>query len=165
MWDHISYYFEKYPSQVKLVKFLMDNGLSIRDGKIMLRNVKISNSEIARAVGIDKRVVSSTIERVEAEMKVNAIFSKLTPYCNYKDVAPVMGWDLLEITLNDPATPGILGNVASAIGKANISIRQAVGDDPALSTGRLLIVTESPVPGYLLNEIKKMKGVKSVTLS
>ena len=164
MWETVAHYFDRYPSQRKVAKYIIDNGVRVKNNTIMLDKLRISSAELARAVGVDKRVVSATIKTIMLEPKLESIFSKLQPSCNLKDVAPEMGWDVLEIILSDPALPGVLGNIATTIGKANISIRQAIGEDPTFSSGLLFIITETTIPGYVIDEIKKIRGIESITI-
>ncbi len=164
MWETVEYYFERYPGQRRVANYIMDNGLCVIDGEIRLHELKVSKSEVARVVGVDKRVVFAAIKTIMAEPKLSSVFSKLLPSCSLVEVASEMGWDVLAITLSDPAIPGVLGNVATTIGKAKVSIRQAIGEDPAFSSGLLYIVTETTIPGYVLNEIKQIEGVKTVTI-
>lgn len=164
MWETVEHHFDKYPAQKKVAGYIMDNGLSVKNNEIRLDKIRVSKSELARAVGVDKRVVSAAVKTIMSEPKLESIFSKLLPSCNLKDVAPEMGWDVLAIALSDPARTGVLGNIATAIGNANVSIRQAIGEDPIFASGLLYIVTETPIPGSVINEIKNIEGVVSVTL-
>jgi predicted regulator of amino acid metabolism with ACT domain len=164
MWETVEIYFDRYPAQRKVANYIMENGLCVRNDEVMLDQIKVSKSELARVVGVDKRVVFSTVKTISAEPKLSSIFSKLKPSCSLVEVASEMGWDVLAITLSDPAFPGVLGNIATTIGKAKVSIRQAIGEDPMFTSGLLYIVTETSIPGYVINEIKDLEGVKSVTV-
>lgn len=164
MWETVESHFSRYPGQRKVANYIMDNGLSVQDGEIRLDKIRISKTELARVVGVDKRVVFATVSTITKEPELASIFGKLLPSCSLVQVAPEMGWDVLAITLSDPAYPGVLGNVATTIGKAKVSIRQAIGEDPTFSSGLLYIVTETSIPGYVLNEIKDIEGVRTVTI-
>ena len=48
---------------------------------------------------------------------------------------------------------------------AGISIRQTVADDPDLvPEPKAFVVTENPIPSYLLPRIKAIKGIKGVVI-
>jgi predicted regulator of amino acid metabolism with ACT domain len=164
MWEAVANYFDRYPGQRKVANYIMDNGLCVQGGNIFLDKIKVSKSEVARVVGVDKRVVTSTMKTIMSEPQLAAVFSKLKPSCSLVEVASEMGWDVLAITLSDPAIPGVLGNVAQTIGNAGVSIRQAIGEDPMFTSGLLYVVTETAIPGHIINEIKHIQGVKTVTL-
>ena len=83
-------------------------------------------------------------------------FSNLMPTCSLEESAPLIGWGVLEIIPDDPSTPGIIAEVSTVLSKENISIRQAIGNDYALSNEpKLYIITEEPVPPNLIKRIKK----------
>jgi len=164
MWEIVEAEFDRYPGQKKVARYIMDNGLSVKDNEVWLDRIRVSKSELAKAVDVDKRVVFATLRTVSERPKLASVFSKLKPSCSLVDVAAEMGWDVLAITISDPATPGLLGNVATTIGKANVSIRQAIGEDPTFSSGLLYIITETTIPGNVISEIRKLPGVKTVTM-
>ena len=76
-----------------------------------------------------------------------------------------MNWGVIEIIPENPSMPGILASVATVVANENISIRQAIVDDFELSEEpRLFIVVEKQVPGRIIPNIKKIKGVKAVVI-
>jgi len=164
MWEIVENDFDRFPGQKKVARYIMDNGLCVRDSDVWLDRIRVSKSELAKAVDVDKRVVFATMKTISSNPKLASVYSKLKPSCSLINVASEMGWDVLAITLSDPAIPGVLGNVATTIGRAKVSIRQAIGEDPTFSSGLLYIVTETPIPGEVINEIRKIPGVKTVTL-
>jgi hypothetical protein len=165
MWKAISEYFQKYPSQAKVAKLLMRCGMSVKEKRIHCGNIVISDTALARAAGVDRRVVKSTIETISRDRQLARFFSKLQPTINFKDVAPVMGWSAIEIVATDAGQPGILSAISSKIAEAGISIRQAIVDDPETSEEpRIFIITESTVPPELIPRLRSAKGVKSLTI-
>jgi hypothetical protein len=76
-----------------------------------------------------------------------------------------MGWGVLEIIPDDVSRPGILAEITKMIAGANISIRQVIADDPDMvANPRAFIITERPIPGGLLPNVKAVKGVKGVVI-
>ena len=60
---------------------------------------------------------------------------------------------------------GILGTTANLISKKGISIRQAYAEDTELQENpSLIIITEKPVSGDLINEFLKIKGITRVSI-
>jgi len=165
MWKAISEYFERYPSQAKIAKLLMRYGMSVKDKKIYAGGVLVADSALARAAGVDRRVVRYTVDTISRDKQLSRFFSKLMPTINFKDVAPVMGWSAIEIVSSDAGQPGILAAVSNTISEAGISIRQAIVDDPETSEEpRIFIITESMVPPEIIPRLKSAKGVKSLTI-
>jgi predicted regulator of amino acid metabolism with ACT domain len=165
MWSSLSKYFGRFPSQGKVARLLLENGLRVIDGNVYCGDIKLADSAVGRAAGVDRRIVRATVETIEGSPELLKVYSKLLPTAMLKDVASVMGWTAIEIIPVNAQMPGILADVAGIIAKAGISIRQATVDDPELSAEpRLYVITEAPVPPDLIPEIKACKGVKSILI-
>ena len=165
MWKQISKYFNSYPKQRKIAQKMLEYGLRIHDEKIYCGEIELSNSKIARALGTDRRAITATIETIINEPKLYKIFSKITPTCHLKNLAPEMNWGVIEIIPKDPSMPGIIADVSKIVADAKISIRQSIVDDFELSEEpRLFIVSEKQIPGSLIPKIRNAKGVKAVLI-
>jgi len=165
MWDKIANYFEKYPSQAKVARYLLKYGLRIDRDQVLCGDVQIADSALARAAGVDRRVVKSTIETIKGDPTLLKFFSQLLPTNHLKNAASAMGWSAIEIVPTNAHEPGIIAAVADILQRGNISIRQAIVDDPMTSEEpKLFIVTESVVPSELIPAIRQAKGVKGVTI-
>jgi len=165
MWDKIANYFEKYPSQAKVARYLLKYGLRIDSDQVMCGDVQIADSALARAAGVDRRVVKSTVETIKSDPTLLRFFSQLLPTNHLKNAASAMGWSAIEIVPMNAHEPGIIAAVAEILSKGNISIRQAIVDDPMTSEEpKLFIVTESQVPADLIPVVRQAKGVKGVTI-
>ena len=165
MWRKISVYFNHYPKRKKIAQKLLEYGLKIDNNKIYCKDIELSDSKIARAFQVDRRIITSTIELINENKELKKLFSRLEPTCHLKDVAPSMNWGVIEIIPDDPSQPGILAQVATVVADAKISIRQAIVDDFEITDEpRLFIVTEKQLPGSLIPKIRQIKGVKAVVI-
>jgi predicted regulator of amino acid metabolism with ACT domain len=165
MWSHIEQHFKDYPAQAKIAQKMLEYGLKIKNNTIYCGDIALSASKIAHAFKVDRRAVTATIKTITTQPDLNKIFSNLLPTGHLKEVAPHMGWGVIEIIPNDPSTPGILAEVASIIAQHNISIRQAIVDDFEFSEEpRLFIITEKQIPGTIIPTIRQAKGVKGVLI-
>lgn len=165
MWYSLSKYFGRYPSQGKVAKLLLTNGMKVREGRVYSGEVEVADMALARAAGVDRRIVRSAIDTIESNDELKRVYSRLEPTAMLKEVASVMGWSCIEIIPTDANTPGILADVAGTVSGAGISIRQAMVDDPDLwDEPRLYVITESTVPADLIPRIKACRGVKSILI-
>ena len=165
MWKQFVKYFNKYPKRKKLARKLLEYGLKIRDDRIYCGEIELSDSKIARAFDMDRRIIVETIQTINENEELRKIFSKLMPTCNLKDVAPEMDWGVIEIIPSNASKPGILANVSKIIADAKISIRQSIVDDFEFTEEpRLFIVTETQVPGTLIQKFRAIDGVKGVVV-
>ncbi len=165
MWKKIAKYFDKYPKRKKLAQKLIEYGLRIQDSKIYCGQIELTDSKIARAFNVDRRIINATIKTVTDKKDLERIFSRLNPTCHLKYVAKEMKWGVIEIIPEDPSMPGILASVSKILADEKISVRQAIVDDFELTEEpRLFIVMEQSVPGRLIPKIRDAKGVKAVLI-
>lgn len=165
MWDLLAKHFSDYPAQSRVAQLLLDRGFAIRDDDVWAGQVGLTDTAIARAADVDRRVVRSTVETVEANAELAEVFAKLEPTSHLRRVAPELGWGVLEIVPTDASQPGILAGVTAVIADNGISVRQAIVDDPEMiEEPRLFIVTEGSIPSRILPEIQAVEGVQEVVI-
>lgn len=166
MWDLLTKYFQRFPAQSRVAQTLLSQGLSVREDGVYSGNIAISDTALARACKVDRRIISATIDTIRREKDLMNVYSKLIPTSLLKDAAPTMGWGTIEITPEDAHHPGILAHVTTIITQHGISIRQAIVDDPDLTEQpRLYIITEAPIPLPAIQQIRDHKNIRSITIS
>ncbi len=166
MWNTIKKHFHDYPERLKVARVLVENGLSIKGNKIYLNQIEIPPVRIARVAGVDRRTVNETIEDVKSNPELKFIFEEIRPAGpSLKEIAKPLNLGVVEITVENARAPGILSNAASILNKAELSIRQAIVDDPELSPEpKLTLIAEKKIPGELISEILKIPGVSKVSV-
>ncbi|MEM2250402.1 MAG: amino acid-binding protein, partial [Candidatus Bathyarchaeia archaeon] len=126
MWNTIKKHFENYPERLKVARVLVENGLSIKNGKIYLNEIEIPPTRIARVTGVDRRTVNETINTIRANRELRLIFEGLrSAGHSLKEIAKHLELGVVEITPVDARIPGILANSAMILAKNGLSIRQA----------------------------------------
>ncbi len=114
---------------------------------------------------MDRRVVDTTAMAIRDDEALWKIFRNVRSMTFLGEVAPVLGLGVIEITPVNAAKTGILGDVASAVARNGISIRQAVSDDPYfVESPKLTIITEGKIPGELVRLLMEIEGVRRVTV-
>ena len=157
--------FKRYPSQEKVAVLLLKHGIRIENGLAYCGNIEQSDAAVARAAGVDRRVVRSTIEKIEKDEDLLAIFSRLQSMLLMADVAPEIGCTTLEIIPTDATMPGILAEITDTIYRKGLSVRQAVVDDPGnRMDSHLIVVVDGKIPSELLPMLRECKGVASIIL-
>lgn len=157
--------FKGYPSQEKVVQELLRSGISVRNGIAYCNDIKVSDTAIGVACGVDHRVVRSTLDRINADPRLNSTFSKLSCIALYADIAQDIGCTALDIEPDNCRAPGILADITRVISDKGLSVRQAVvanrynGEDQ-----HLLIVLDGHMPSELIYMIRNCRGVRTVTL-
>jgi predicted regulator of amino acid metabolism with ACT domain len=171
MWDLINDAFGKYPSQMKIIKHMMNYGFSVNekfDGEYSLYSgkVEVRPSSLAEAINVDKRVVIQVIKKIREDPKLFEFFKKLKPTADLSSASSkLLDLGIMEIKVEDPNKPGVIRDIINVISSRNIGIRQVMVSDPELSDEPLArIVTEKNIDSDVVTEIKKISGVTSVTI-
>lgn len=166
MWNKVAEYLGDHPQRLSVARVLVENGLGIRDGKIYCNEIEIPPIRISRVAGVDRRTVTETIKMIEGNPELKAIFEGIrSAGSSLREIARYLNLGVVEITPTDARIPGILAGAASLIAERNISIRQAIVDDPELSPEpKLTLIAEKKIPGELIPEFLKIKGVSKVSV-
>ena len=166
MWESLNLKFSKYPARMAVAQKMFELGLRIsEDGKIYCGDLKISDSALAASADVDRRVIKSTVDVIIADEELYEIFSNIIPAGTLiKNLAKNLNLGVIEVEAGEESD-GILAEVAWIMSKHNISIRQAYAGDTRFNANPVLtIITEDAIPGELLNEFLKVKGVSKVSI-
>jgi predicted regulator of amino acid metabolism with ACT domain len=166
MWNAIRQYFEGHPERLRVIRVLVENGLSARKGKIFLNAIEIPPVRVARVARVDRRTVNETLNVIESELELRMIFDELRPAGHsLREIARHLDLGVVEVVPVDARMPGILANSAMVLTKGGLGIRQAIVDDPELSPEpKLTLIVDKKIPGELIPELLKIKGVAKVVV-
>lgn len=158
--------FEGSPSQQAVIRLLLERGFSVNDeGRVVSGTIEIPNTQIARELDIDRRVVDSTTEAILADEDLRPIFQNISSIPSLRDLAPVLNLTVLTIVPTDADQPGIVAAVTTALADRDISIRQTISEDPEFTDDpRLYVITDETLPGDLINDIKNFNFVRKIEL-
>jgi predicted regulator of amino acid metabolism with ACT domain len=165
MWRQISDRLENYPGRQKVAKALVELGLSVKEGeKIYCGGVEISDVKIARYLAVDRRTVRDTAQLISSDPVLKSVFERIRPAGPFlADAARFLGYSVIEIYA-DSHSVGIVAQAATLIAQENISIRQAVADDPDLTPEpKLTLVVEKEPSGAILQKMLKIPGVTKIS--
>lgn len=164
MFDEIMGKFEGSPSQQAVIRLLLERGFSVNDGgRVVSGGIEIPNTGIAREIGVDRRVVDSTTNAILDDPELTRIFQNISAIPSLMDLAPVLDLTVLTVEVEDADEPGIVGKVTTMLAEAGISIRQTISEDPEFTDDpKLYIVTDDPIPGDLLVDIRNLPFVRKV---
>lgn len=156
---------KSFPSQLRVADVMLAHGISVKAGKAYCGNIEMSDSAIARAAGVDHRVVRSAITRITDTPELYAIFSKVKPILLLSDLASEIGCSTMEIIPTDATIPGILAEVTGVIFKHGLSVRQAVVQDfGERSESHLIVVVDGEIPPFIIPLVKNCRGVSGIII-
>jgi len=166
MWDKVAKCLEGYPERLAVAKILIKNGLCIRNGNVYCDEIMIPTLRISRAANVDRRTVTQTVKMIQQDPELNVIFKSIRPAgTSLREIARNLNLGVVEITVVDARAPGILAQSALLLAEENISIRQAIVDDPELTPEpKLTLIAEKKIPGELIPQLLKVKGVSKVSV-
>jgi predicted regulator of amino acid metabolism with ACT domain len=166
MFDEIMEKFEGSPSQQAVIRLLLERGFSVNDeGRVVSGGIEIPNTGIAREIGVDRRVVDSTTDAILADEELRRIFQNISQVPSLMDLAPVLDLTVLTVEVSDAEQKGIVAAVTGLLADHDISIRQTISEDPEFTDDpKLHIVTDQPLPGDLINEIRALAFVRKIEL-
>ncbi|MFH1094754.1 MAG: amino acid-binding protein [Candidatus Micrarchaeota archaeon] len=166
MWSRISELFIGFPAQRQVARKLIELGLRVSDeGRVCCGEVEVKEVSLAHACGVDRRVVSATVHSILSDRQLSRLFSGIQPAgALLKGIAHELGFGVVEIEAN-AKKPSIIASATTLLGKKRISIRQIYAKDPELfENPTLVIITQRPIPGSLLEQFSKIPGVKKVSI-
>ncbi len=166
MWSEIIGKFKGMPSQEKVVRLLLERGFQVDEkGHVVSGKIEIPHTQIAKEVGVDRRVVDATTEMILKDAILKRVFVNIHSIASFRDVAPLLGLGVIIIAVDNAQNVGIISEVAGVISRFNLSIRQAVTDDPFFTDEpKMTVITNDIIPGELVSELRKLPSVKSVTI-
>src|SRR3989304_5542688 len=97
MWEKLRPHFRGFPAQEKVAQVMVRYGLRVREGRVYAGPIRISDTGMARAAGVGRRVVTATVKTIERSPEALKFFERLRPVCHLGEVAPLMGWGAIEI--------------------------------------------------------------------
>ncbi len=167
MFDEIMRKFEGSPSQQAVIRLLLERGLSVNaEGRVASGGIEIPDTQIAREIDVDRRVVDSTTQAILEDEELRRIFANISHVPSLMDLAPVLDLSVMTVEVRDADEPGILAAVTEILAEAGISIRQAVSEDPEFTDDpKLHIVTEEPLPGGVISEVRELPFVRKLELA
>ena len=84
-------YFKDSPTRKKIVEGLFSRGISVRSGKFFCGGIEISPSQVAVALGVNRRTVYETLKQIEDNEAVSEMMENLEPELDLSRVSPLLG--------------------------------------------------------------------------
>lgn len=160
----VNEYFKNYPARRKVAEILVNNGISIRESKLIMGNIEISVNSIARAAGVNRKIVYHTIEYIEKTYELRSIFERLKPHLSLENVAPIMGWEVLEITFKKGKFGCSLERITKILEDKACEIKEIIGERDVTEANRLIIIVENPMKIDTIAEIRNIESVESIII-
>lgn len=163
--DTIFSYFEGYPAQLKVARMILVRGISVVGGKALCGGIEQSDSAIARAAGVDRRVVRTTIEHIMSDPELTAIFNNVRPMLNMTAMAKMIGCTSIDIIPTDSKVPGILASITADLFESGYCLRQIVINEDESGKATLSVIVEGEMAPDDIAALKDCTGVDKIILN
>ena len=157
-------YFKNFPARKKVAELLVELGISIRNSKLYIGDVDVPVNSVAQVAGVNRKIVYHTIEFIEKTYELRNIFERFEPKLSLAKVAPIMGWEVLEIEFKKPKYGCILEQIFRILSDTSCEIRQVLGEREGINGSKLIIILEKPVNIDVVGKIRGLEGVETITL-
>ncbi|MDY6779761.1 MAG: amino acid-binding protein, partial [Halobacteria archaeon] len=108
-------------------------------------------------------VVDSTTTAILEDDELREVFQNISSIPSLKDVASALGLSVLTIRVDDASSTGLISELTRVVAEHDVSIRQAVSDDPYFTDEpEFTVITNGEVPGELVKEISELGFVEKV---
>ena len=166
MWSQIKAYFKDLPAQERVAQLLFERGFQVReDGKVVSGGIEIPHTQIGKEAAVERRAVDSAVQTILSKTELKNIYMNLRQVCSLQEVAREFNLSVIVFIPKDASQTGIIANVTRIVSENGLSIRQALAEDPSISTQpKLTLILEGDIPSELINEIRKLPGTRSITV-
>ena len=71
---------QEFPARLKVIRLMIEYGIGVtEDGKVAIGPIEIPDTSIAKAAGVDRRVVRKTVEQILSDENLKRIFTGIKP--------------------------------------------------------------------------------------
>jgi predicted regulator of amino acid metabolism with ACT domain len=158
-------YFRSYPTRKRVIECLYDNGISIVNGKLFIRDIEVSISEIAKSLGVNRRTVYETIKTVESNEVLKMVMSKLTPMEDISKVAPVIGSQVITVYTSPGFFSRVLSDFTEIVKSYGCNVRDIMGKNSGKEDTYIRTVFYRTVPARILEKVGNIFGVSRVVIT
>ncbi len=166
MWPQIKAEFERQVVRPAVVRKMIECGMRVSDDeKIYVGDIEVDYLAVARAVGVDRRVVKQTAHQIRTSQYLYSIFSKTKPLgTSLVDLVSLLGYSAIVVEA-DPKSPGVMAVVAEILSRHGMVVRQAVAEDPEMvPDAKLTLVVEGQITGQAMEELHGLMVVRSIKI-
>jgi uncharacterized protein len=166
VWPRIKAEFERQFVRPSVVKKMIECGMRVSDNlKLYVGDVEVDYLAVARAAGVDRRVVKQTAEQIRKSPYLYSIFSKTRPLgTSLVDLVSLLGYTAIAVEA-DPKSPGVMAGVAEILSRHGMVVRQAVAEDPEMvADAKMTLVIEGQLTGQAMEELNGLKMVRSIKI-
>ncbi|RQD84474.1 MAG: regulator of amino acid metabolism, contains ACT domain protein [Methanocalculus sp. MSAO_Arc2] len=166
MWSAVIDAFSESPSQLRVVRFLLDNGFGVNaSGRITANGIEMPATQVARAIGVDRRVVDATARSILNNESLRQVFCNIRVTPDLSQVAEALGLAIITLIPKNAADKHIVASAVNILAGYDLSIRQLFVTDPIYSEEpKLVMIIDGPLPHGVAEDLRELPHVKRIIL-
>lgn len=166
MWYDIIDAFSDSPSQLRVVRFLLENGFGVNEsGKVTANGIEMPATQVARAIGVDRRVVDTTARSILDHETLKQVFCNIRVTPDLSQVAEVLGLAIITLIPKNASDKHIVASAVRVLAEYDLSIRQLFVTDPIFSEEpRLVMIIDGALPQGVVEDLRELPQVKRLIL-
>lgn len=166
MWSEIMRAFADSPSQSRVARFLLENGLGVNaEGRIVCNRIAIPATQVGAAVGVDRRVVDATAKRIIDDDRLAPVFARMRATPDLSMVAEHLGLSVITIMPDDARARGIVASAVRVLEAHDLAIRQIFVTDPYLAEEpKLVVIVDGTLPPGVIDELRSLPQIRRIIL-
>lgn len=155
--------FSDSPSQERVVRFLLENGFGISDsGRIVVNGIEISATAISRVIGVDRRVVDTTVKRILEMDDIKTIFARdARRHQRCKKSRPLGHHQLPEKRRRQK----YVASAVAVLADHDLPLRQIFVTYPYIAESpKLVLIIDGTLPAAAIKELRALPAVDTIIL-
>ncbi|MCP1715236.1 putative regulator of amino acid metabolism with ACT domain [Methanocalculus alkaliphilus] len=166
MWSEIVEIFADSPSQRRVVGFLLENGFGVNSaGRITANGIEMPATQVARAIGVDRRVVDTTAHSILENENLRRVFCNIRVTPDLSRVAEDLGLAVITLLPKNAADKHIVASVVNILAGYDIPIRQLFVTDPVYAEEpKLVVIIDGALPHGVAEDLRKLPQVMRLIL-
>lgn len=138
--------------------------MSVKDGKIYVKGVEVPISGIAQVAGVNRKIVYHTIEYIESKPALKLLFENLSPRTSLISIAPLMGWEVLELTIQKGKYEKTLAKVLESLAERRVRVIEIFGSNPYEEKSKAFLVVEGIVPFEVISSLREEGSLERIVI-
>ncbi len=166
MWAQVRNQFARQKARLGVARRMIECGMRVgEDRKVYVGDVEVDYTALARAVGVDRRVVKQTVDQIAKDQRLSSLYSKLSPFgASLVGVASELGYSVIVVGA-DPKATGIIATVTKVLADHRVVIRQALAEDEDMvPDAKLTLIVEGDLAGEVIGKLESLDLVNSITV-
>ena len=155
-------YFKDSPTRKKIVEGLFSRGISVKGGKFFCGGIEISPSQVAVALGVNRRTVYETLKMIEDNEAVSQMMQNIEPEIDLSQVSPLLGSQVITVYVSTGYFQKVLSEFFKMFSNYMCHAVEFVSRNLSRSESYIRLIAQNPIPRKYIEEFSETHGVQKI---